>query len=317
METKKKRSNISPLGIIFFLLALISSGYILSYDKNLNSVMAEVKDTLVAVEDAKISPENEGKPVLISGKLYVKNEIKDEEFNVSVKSSKLNRTVYIYRWDKQKIETEDDDAETRYEWVKVWSNRVEHPGYKGNPTEKPIEDKEFINKVYLGDFTVNHADMKRFATKSVTSEGLDATTAKRFGLTVANGCLTNAIRERANIGDVMIEFTYVDLDAVNTVSMVGMQKGNELVPYIGKGKGTLHDLWTEQMSKDDVFNYVSKNSKGRKILAAIVFVILGLIGLNFFRRKKEGNALREQSECDKETTPEQELQKQKETEDND
>ena len=132
--------------------------------KKIEEIISEV----VVLEEAKVLPENEGKLVLISGKLTGNDtNVKDEDFNIEVNTPYLKRDVEIYEL-KSVL-----SGKYNFEWKKTGSvgpqqldNKDEEDTNTYWNTKQHIEDKEYFGDANLGDFVISSDRVKALGTNA-------------------------------------------------------------------------------------------------------------------------------------------------------
>ena len=121
---RKKKEKVGIFaGLACMLLATILLFYNESRAVDSRKVIGIAKDELIEVSSSVIDQNNEGKLIVTSGKINLINDmVYDEEFNVGVKSAKLNRIVEMYQW----YEDCDDEASGKEKctYSKKWSSSI-------------------------------------------------------------------------------------------------------------------------------------------------------------------------------------------------
>ena len=90
--------KISIGGIICLAIALATFVWSFSIMDSVKKAVSEIKRDVVLLNEPVIKPENEGKPVLITGSVSVnQDELRDGEFDVGIHTLRLERCVYMYQ----------------------------------------------------------------------------------------------------------------------------------------------------------------------------------------------------------------------------
>lgn len=242
----------------------------------------EIAGKIIEVEDAKVIKENEGKLVLISGKMETDEELEFTDEGVKVKTPILKRKVEMYMY--------DNDKEKAGKVTKIWSNKVPLPtlideDYNKkyyNPT-KEILDKEIYSEVLVGDFKVNSEAIKAIQTNAVLSDFIEVP-----GFRVEDETtLTTAKEGSFQVGDYKMQYHYLDLSQTPEYTFVGKQKDGNLEKYkLETGKNILQHF-EGKLTKEEVIEELGSMSKMGNI-ASITITLLMLVGAVFiFKPKKQ------------------------------
>jgi uncharacterized membrane protein len=127
--------------------------------------LTEARKAAVEVPSDSVSPENEGRLLVVSGEATTDEEVEDPDFDVRAKALRLEREVVMYQWDEdvsKSTEKKVGGGETttkEYSYEKKWSEGLKRssdfkrPDGHRNPTEMPFESAKFQAKeVLLGAF---------------------------------------------------------------------------------------------------------------------------------------------------------------------
>lgn len=95
--------------VIYIIVVIFSVFLIAKAIKQESGANPEVLDKVVILNEAKVLPENEGKLVLVSGKLKASEVFKDNTFGIELDTFKVNKIVEMYQY---KAGTD----EVGYEW---------------------------------------------------------------------------------------------------------------------------------------------------------------------------------------------------------
>lgn len=153
--------------IVILVITLIGAILVFSSEgskKRIEEIISEV----VVLEEAKVLPENEGKLVLISGKLTGNDtNVKDEDFNIEVNTPYLKRDVEIYEL-KSVL-----SGKYSFEWKKTGNvgpleidKKDENDTNTYWNTKQHIEDKEYFGNANLGDFVISSDRVKALGTNA-------------------------------------------------------------------------------------------------------------------------------------------------------
>ena len=242
----------------------------------------EIAEKIVIVEDAKILEENEGKLVLISGKMETDTVLEFEDEGVKVNTPILKREVEMYIYEK------DEDDYDRV--VRIWSKESPENGVFDkklnknfyNPT-KDIDHEEKYSDVQVGDFTIASKVIKNLKLNAVVSDFSEIS-----GLRVENETiLTTAEEGSFEIGDYRMQYSYLDLSNTPEYTFIGKQKDGNLEEYkLDTGKGILQKF-EGNLTKEEALEELTAMGKRGNVAAVIIVVVLLVFGVFIFKPKKE------------------------------
>ena len=271
-------------GIIIGIILLIGGTCLLWWNegenvKNINAVK-EVQKEVVTVSSDSVDSKNEGKLVLTSGKLTNNDEeLKDEQFGVSVKSAALKRDVEVYVWVESS--TTDDNDHTTYSYTKEWRNDLVsssdfHEGGHENPTSLAVDDKVYsASKVSVGAFDLSEDQKSRLSasakyTASEANVGLDETYSFKEGYITTSKDINNP-----EVGDIRITWTYNDW---TEATVLGVQKGSSFVDFVSKDGKKINRVEKGTLSADELILKMEKENKLIKWILRGVGALLIIFG---------------------------------------
>ena len=281
--------------IIWLILAILS--FILNVYVTLMAPKSmEYMRNMIEIEDARLKPENDGKLVLVNGKIETEEDfLKDPMFNISVHTPILIRDVQMLQWyeseSTEEIRNSDGDLVDRkvYEYEKMWANYLIKSGSfresysHKNPVSMPYESKTFKGTVHIGDFYLSekHMELIRKKAKIAVTE-LSDDIAERYNLRVDEKCYTNVNKgDSAKIGDIRISFFYVDPDILSEATIFAKQNGNTFVE-----SGPYNEFWFEKKDKEQVLTEREKSNKILIIFSWCWTVFCILMMMNLIRMKR-------------------------------
>ena len=231
IRKKKEKSGIFA-GIICLLLGTILLFYNEARAVDTRKVIGVAEDEMIEVSSSLIDQNNEGKLIVTSGKIDLINDmVYDEEFNVGVKSAKLDRVVEMYQWTE---ECEDDsNGNEKCTYTKKWSSSIIddsnfESGYN-NPEQMPYQGKTFLmSNVKLGEFKLNDELLNQLSVKS-NYISLSESVASSRNMYVIDGYYTTYSKdETIEIGDIRISFKYND---ASDISVMGVQSNGSFIEF--------------------------------------------------------------------------------------
>lgn len=83
--------------VIYIIVVIFSVFLVAKAIKQESGANPEVLDKVVILNEAKVLPENEGKLVLVSGKLKASEVFKDNTFGLELDTFRVNKIVEMYQ----------------------------------------------------------------------------------------------------------------------------------------------------------------------------------------------------------------------------
>ena len=84
--------------VIYIIVVIFSVFLIAKAIKQESGANPEILDKVVILDEAKVLPENEGKLVLVSGKLKASEVFKDNTFGIELDTFRVNKIVEMYQY---------------------------------------------------------------------------------------------------------------------------------------------------------------------------------------------------------------------------
>ena len=283
-----KKIKDSFAGVIFGFILLIVGTCLLWWNEGNNvrniATTNEVAKTAIEISSDKVDSSNEGKLVVVSDKLNVIDEnVTDTEFNISLKTANLKRTVEVYQW-VQKEDT-DDDGNTTYSYEKEWSeDLIDSSNFKQggheNPSSIPYSSESFYAKdVKLGAFSLSSDQVEKLSPdKTYNAKETEA----KEGYNYQAEYLTNAEDiGKPQVGDIRISWSYNDW--VET-TVLAVQKGESFAAFTSNKGKTVNRVEKGTLTIDQIVEKMNKENKFMKWLLRgvgallIVFGYLSILG---------------------------------------
>ena len=274
-------------GIIIGFLLLIGGIFMLwtNEQKNVKNIknVKELRDQVVDVSSTSVEDKYEGKLIATSGILeYNDAEIKDENFNVSVKTPTLKRIVEVYQWNE--ISAEEEGKDPTYE--KIWSEKIidsseftKKDGHS-NPIEEsiPYESKEYYTEETLtvGKYILSSGFKKLLpANKNVGIEdGIELPEGYKL---YNNKYITNSEDpENPIVGNIRISFKK---NNYKEVSVLGKQSGDTITEYTTKKNTNILRLAEGETNGTGLINNIESANNMTKWLSRICGTILIIIAV--------------------------------------
>ncbi|KAA0711698.1 Transmembrane protein 43 [Triplophysa tibetana] len=222
--------------------------------------------------DESLDPQNNNRLVHMSGPLHTAQPLYDPNYSVSVHAVKLKRQVEMYQWveyteSRDFEENGETKTETTYTYNTEWKSEVinsqhfdKEVGHM-NPSAMAVESVTVeAPDVWVGKLFLSAGLMEQindFHTLSL--KGFPAFDANTF-LTVYEDYFYHiANPRRPEVGDVRVRFTYAGLSgdemypgSSHKVSVVAMQRGDQLKPFKTRAGDTLEILYMDELSAEEV-----------------------------------------------------------------
>lgn len=252
------------LFIISLLLIIYSSNRIIKVINSRNTLDNNIKE----IDSTIVDKNNNDKLVFTNGYLILKDDIKDNEFNVSVRSSMLERIVEVYQYK----ETKEDDETYSYE-MNWFSELIDSSNFKSseykNPGSIKYKSKTYYNDTYLGAFKLNNKEINELGCNSRYLD-LDSEFASKNGFKISNQYYTTSEDiDLPEIGDIRISFKY---NSSSFVSILALQNNNTFDDY-KLNDMLIHKVYDKKLSKKDII----KDIYPLKIVLYIIIIVVSLL----------------------------------------
>ncbi|MEE3343632.1 MAG: TMEM43 family protein [Bacilli bacterium] len=278
---KKNKQGSGILGGLLLLLVGIgllwwNEGRTVKAQSGIN----EAKKNYTQIKNDKIDSKYDGKLIATNGEIDLSEseDLKDEKFGISVKSTKLQRYIEMYQWE-EKCETDDDDNK-KCTYEKVWndaiidSTKFEESGHT-NPGTMPYDAEMHLNdKAKLGKFRIPVDLIDKLSTnKTKTEEELNKEYNKSVeNLNISGKYLTNAEKiEEPEIGNIRISFKYSD---TKKISILAVQIDDTFKQYTSKKGKVIYKIKEGTYTGEEILMQMTKENKFFKWLWRIIGTLL-------------------------------------------
>ena len=258
MKITKGKIILAIIVIYFIVFAAIN----VNKEKNNNK---DILNKVVYVTDAKLSKKNEGKLVLVSGKIgYDKLVSFDELENFG--TIKISRTVEDF------VKIVDESDKTHYDWNE---RKVALEGE--TDFLKTVISEKKISKVFIGDYELDSKGLDLIKADKHYSDQEEIAGLTTTGLSYER----DPWEEDLEVGDVRLTYKYYDLKKHPYMSILAVQKGNSFVPYKVDNKTEIYQVFDHkvsnksQLSKELKINV--KNTKRGKSLFILMILGIGIV----------------------------------------
>ena len=186
------------------------------------------------VQSDKVAPENNGKIVLVSGRIKADGySARDETFDIRVDAPILRRNVDMYQWVKYYERNRNNQMEEHFR--REWSD-AEPIYHEDNPRSKPYQGRMFYSEVMLGEYKLSQELAAKLAPHGSWTPvgGLSGGTAEKYGMVLTNDIYYiyhDIENEYVEVGDTRIYFHALDISGVENITVLAKQEGNMLTVH--------------------------------------------------------------------------------------
>ncbi len=269
MKLTKGKIILAIIVVYFAIFAVIN----INKEKNYNE---DILKKVVYVTNGKLDKKNEGKLVLVSGKVEYDKLVTFDELE-DFGTIKISRTVEDY------VKIVDESNETHYDWNE---RKVALEG-ETDPL-KTILSEQKVSKVNIGEYELDN-------------KGLDLIKADRYysAQELVYGLPTTGIsyerdpwEENLEEGDIRLTYKYYDLKKHPYMSVLAVQKGNSFIPYKVDKKTEVYQVFDHKvdtkskLSKELKIN-VKKTTKGKFLFILMILCVGVFLIIDNNKSKKE------------------------------
>lgn len=268
------------VGVLLILCSMLLIGYseyniikVLMNRDSLNNKTIEVKSTIV-------DKNNNGKLVFMNGYLILNKDLEDKDFNVKVRTSKLERIVEIYQYKETKEDDEIYSYETDWYNELIDSSKFKNSEYK-NPSDIKYKSEVYYNDVFLGAFKLNNKEIDDLGLNSRYLD-LDSEFASKNGFNISNEYYTTSKDiDFPEVGDIRISFRY---NNSNSASVIAKQSNNMFEDY--KLNSTLiNKIYNEKLTKEEVIDNIYPLKIVLYVTMIVLSLILSIVGFKLINKK--------------------------------
>ncbi|XP_037633612.1 transmembrane protein 43 [Sebastes umbrosus] len=264
--------TVVGVGLFFlsFYVLFTNEGRALQTASSLHEGLSQV----VSLEPfSNLDLQNNNRLVHLSTELRTSQPLVDPNYRVVVQAVKLKRQVEMYQWveyreSKDYQEDGETKTETTYNYNTEWKSEVVNSRHfdkeigHQNPSAMAVESVTVeAPEVRVGPFRLSKGlveQIKDFQTLSLRD--FSAFDVVPF-LTIDDDYFYHTqTPRRPEVGDVRVRFSFAGLSGetsrlgpAQTVSVVAMQRGEQLMSFKTKSGDTLEILYPEELSAEEVF----------------------------------------------------------------
>ena len=268
------------VGVLLILCSMLLVGYseyniikVLMNRDSLNNKTIEVKSTI-------IDKNNNGKLVFVNGYIILNKDLEDKDFNVKVRTSKLERIVEIYQYKETKEDDETYSYETDWYNELIDSSKFKNSEYK-NPSDIKYKSEVYYNDVFLGAFKLNNKEIDDLGLNS-RYLNLNSEFASKNGFNISNEYYTTSKDiDFPEVGDIRISFRY---NNSNSASVIAKQSNNMFEDY--KLNNTLiNKIYNEKLTKEEVIDNIYPLKIVLYVTMIVLSLILSIVGFKLINKK--------------------------------
>nr|XP_020498026.1 transmembrane protein 43 [Labrus bergylta] len=274
LERLGETAGGTVLGIGLFFLSIYilftNEGRALQTASSLDEGLSQV----VSLESfSSLNQQNNNHLVHLSAKLRTSQSLYDPNYRVEVQAVKLQRQVEMYQWveyhdSKDYQENGETKTETTYTYNTEWKSELinsrnfdKEIGHQ-NPSAMAVESVTVVApEVRVGAFILSKGLVEQINDfQTLSLKDFPASYVDPFLSIDDDYFYHTQSPRRPEVGDVRVRFSYAGLSGetsilgpTQTVSVVAMQRGEQLMPFKTRSGDTLEILYQEELSAKEVF----------------------------------------------------------------
>ena len=244
MKMTKGKIIILTLIVLLAVIAFIN----ILREKDIN---AEILKKVTIVTDGKINKDNEGKLVLVTGKINYTVPVSFSELDEDFKTIKITRKVEDYIKHKNK--------KTKKEKLKWVERKNITEASEGNYLSQIISENK-ISDIKVGEFTLDQKGIMKLPTdeyynKKESIEGLTTN-----GVSYSRDPSEKDLQEN----DVKLTYKYYDIEKNPYITVLAVQKDNSFIPYEVNEKQKVYKLYVGKIdTKEKLAEKLNNNSQSK------------------------------------------------------
>ncbi|XP_034388409.1 transmembrane protein 43 isoform X1 [Cyclopterus lumpus] len=264
--------TVVGIGLFFlsFYVLFTNEGRALQTAYSLNEGLSQV---VLLGPFSSLDLQNNNHLVHLSSQLHTSQPLHDPNYRVAVQAVKLKRQVEMYQWveyreSKDYQEDGETKTETTYNYNTEWKSEMVNSrnfdkeiGHQ-NPSAMAVESVTVVApEVGVGPFSLSKGLVEQINNFQTLSLRDFSTFNLAPFLSVDDDYFYHTHNpRRPEVGDVRVRFSFAGLSGetsplgrAQTVSIVAMQRGEQLMPFKTKSGDTLEILYLEELSAEEVF----------------------------------------------------------------
>ena len=264
------------IGVILAVIGIVL-GYSMFTSTEDETRAAWLKEA-VYLSKPEVLPANEGKVVVISGRPVLLEKAADPDLGIRFTSPFVRRYVEIY-----KDTANSSSGKHEMHWTSI--------GSIATGKQAPFTEKKFYGSMKIGDFLVKDEFLEKFNLIEVT--GLTTQMGNKFRLQaqssfgrsyLTQSLVTNSDNNYAYNNRKRIRYAFVDMSEMEDQTLVGIQKGNEIM-Y--KGDHFTGEIYAGSLTKEQIQRKRESNAKVGSIFGYLCCAGLIAAGVYLIQKKNE------------------------------
>ncbi|XP_068998691.1 transmembrane protein 43 [Embiotoca jacksoni] len=275
LERLSETAGGAVVGVALFFLSIYvlftNEGRALQTARSLDEGLSQV---VSLGPYAGLDLQNNNRLVHLSARLLTAQPLHDPNYRVVVQAVKLKRQVEMYQWveySESKDFQEDGQTKTEmtYNYNTEWKSELVNSRHfdkeigHQNPSAMAVEAVTVVApEVRVGPFILSKGLVEQINNFQTLSLRDFAVFNLDPFLTVDDDYFYHtSYPRRPEVGDVRVRFSYAGLSGetsnlgrAQTVSIVAMQRGEQLIPFKTKSGDTLEIIYLEELSAEEVFD---------------------------------------------------------------
>ena len=253
--------------------------------------MGPLREGATVVSGARALPENEGKLVVVTGRVTAEGcTVSDEEFDVTVPSPYLARHVEMLQWRNSIARDSDNGRAEAVWWPSVEPDQEIDGTWYRNPGSMPFEGAGFFSDTpaMVGEFELSVELFEKVIDlpgRMVDVTGLPQSGADMNGLELDDGgdlyYYTSdfgwGIAGGLGIGDVRIYFSAADPTKLGEITVMAKQENGILTAYDNEDISPIGYVYDGTVSKEEILGEEESTDNYGAIFAVCVTAVLAIV----------------------------------------
>lgn len=254
--------------IIFLIISAITSLKTENNDKD--KILKEV----TIIKDGKLKKENEGKLVLVIGKINSDKKIYFEELDKPLETIKATRIVEDYKKEK------NEDGSYSYDWIE------REKGYeKTTNLLYTLETETKTNEVHIGEFLLNKEGMNLIKTNKMIHDMENVKGYTFDGLYYSDPEMD---QDEPEVGSMRIQYNIHEMKS-EYMSILAKQSKDSFKPYKIKHNEYYNVYDGKVINKEQLSKKLDKQIKTDRKGKIIFIILIFALGVFFIKDAKKKN----------------------------
>ena len=260
MKISKGKIILIVVVAYFIIFAIIN----VNKEKSINE---KILDKVTYVTDGKINNKNQGKLVLVTGKISYDNLVSFIELE-DFGSIKINRKVedYVKEYD-------EEDNEYEYKWIE----REEPLKNSEDDYLKQIVSEEKISNIKVGEFTLDKKGLELLPADKYYSKQKNIGELTTKGIDYTRDPWEEDLKE----GDIKLTYKYFDIDKNPYITILAVQDEESFKPYKVDKKKEVYQIFMGKVNTKEKLAKELKTNVKRTIKGKTLFILM-ILGLGIF-----------------------------------